>query len=398
MISGVILLFSSVACFFRTFLLSHTHTQHVFTTKIQFPHHTVQSLSIDPTPQATILLHSLRNLDSLLSLTPKSFKFAPHKPVAFHEGYQVLLRLATKVWPGPICMYLSTTSSPSTTPSLPSCVLRSLDNATFVALQYPSHPLTTRMLQQVYKKKAGANYKKQQQQPPTTHQQQQHNSTKKMVVISTPAINTQRYYLTTAKAVVDHYTKSDLQFSQKMHPCRGADTTTSDNMSVTAMTTTTTTSTSKKMHQNAMIHVLQGEDRMEWLSAPTCTYGKPSGTSLWIHTNTRTVYMVGDISQDAPAAVVTSKQLLHAMNECGGFGGSSSSSSSTILQTPTTLLTGNCSTKAVEDDVAMTEHAKYRSRVITAVLRKWKVVDQRTTHRVQEQEEEEEKNNNTNNK
>jgi hypothetical protein len=273
-------------------------------------------------------------------------------------------------------MYISTPSA-STIPALPLCVLRALDNATFVGLQYPSHPLMSRMLQQVHKK-ASANDKDQhptnsndhddhhRHEEPNNNPRRHNNSKhrKKVLVISTPALNTQRHYLTTAQAVVDHYDQQSSMTTIKAHP-GGAATTTSD----------ATTETAKR----AVIHVLQGEDRKEWLAVPTCTYGKPSGTSLWIHTNTRTVYMVGDISQDAPAAVVTSKQLLHAMNR--GLG-------TTQPRAPTTAAAGTGT--GTPATTAVAEHAKYRWRVMAAVLRKWRVVDQRTTHRVQEQEEEEE--------
>ena len=122
-----------------TSLISDTIKSHsIYYIKLKL----VQALSsINPIPTVTILVHSVSNVESLLSLRSKQFAIDPSHPVAFHEGYQVSCQLAKKYWPGPVTLYQQVQP---TTNLLPTTTFQ---KDLFVALQSPSHPLMARLLQ-----------------------------------------------------------------------------------------------------------------------------------------------------------------------------------------------------------------------------------------------------------
>jgi tRNA A37 threonylcarbamoyladenosine synthetase subunit TsaC/SUA5/YrdC len=91
------------------------------------------------------------------------------------------------------------------------------------------------------------------------------------------------------------------------------------------------------------VHVLNGEDKREPFAVPTCQYGTPCSYSLWIDETCRTVYIRG--KQEDPS-VLQEGSILRAI--------------------------GSISSSPTED-----ERTKNRLRVTTAVLRRWKVVDER---------------------
>jgi hypothetical protein len=92
------------------------------------------------------------------------------------------------------------------------------------------------------------------------------------------------------------------------------------------------------------IHVLNGEDRRELFAVPTCQYGKPYRSSLWIDESCRTVYIRGTKDDD----LFDEARILRTI--------------------------GSSSLSPTQDD-----RLRNRDRVVTAVLRQWKVVDQRAS-------------------
>jgi len=87
------------------------------------------------------------------------------------------------------------------------------------------------------------------------------------------------------------------------------------------------------------LHVLFGEDQRELFHVPTCRFGRECGISLWIDSDSRIVYIVGNKSEDM---VTLSPEVLEQV-----------------------LL-------------SMTNPKNVQQRVVCAVLRKWKIVDKRT--------------------
>ena len=87
------------------------------------------------------------------------------------------------------------------------------------------------------------------------------------------------------------------------------------------------------------MHVLFGEDKREIFHVPTCSFGRQCKVSLWIHAEERIVYIVGCKEE------------------------------SVVQVSPTSL------TSAL---LQMSNPNNVEQRVVCAVLKKWKIVDQRT--------------------
>lgn len=102
---------------------------------------------------------------------------------------------------------------------------------------------------------------------------------------------------------------------------------------------------SRSSSENTTIHVLNGEDKRELFSVPTCQC-KPLSGSLWIDETSRTIYIRGSKNDDGPD--ILNKKCVTRAIRC-------------LSPSPT------------ED-----ERLKNRNRVITAVLCKWDVSDQRS--------------------
>mmetsp|Transcript_18979 Transcript_18979/g.28141 ORF Transcript_18979/g.28141 Transcript_18979/m.28141 type:complete len:363 (+) Transcript_18979:41-1129(+) len=102
---------------------------------------------------------------------------------------------------------------------------------------------------------------------------------------------------------------------------------------------------SKLPSENTTIHVLNGEDKRELFSVPTCQC-KPLSGSLWIDDTSRTIFIRGSKANE-----------------------------------DTDIFNVNCVKRAVRclsPSPTEDERLKNRNRVITAVLCKWKVSDQRS--------------------
>lgn len=97
--------------------------------------------------------------------------------------------------------------------------------------------------------------------------------------------------------------------------------------------------------ENTTIHVLNGEDKRELFSVPTCQC-KPLSGSLWIDDTSRTIYIRGNKTDDV----------------------------TDILSENSVKRAVRCLSPSPTED----ERLKNRNRVITAVLCKWRVSDQRS--------------------
>lgn len=247
---------------------------------------TVQSLST--AHSAAVLVKSVFGLETILSLSPKLYAIHPNAPVAFHEGYQVLVRLAAKFWPGPMTIHVRI---PPNTTTVPTSIQIQKEGYLYVSLESPSHPLMIRMLQEL---------------PIST------------MVISKPVVAKDGTFLTNANDVVQHYQDD------------------ANNTMNTTTTTTITTTTTRSMKPNKRIlHVLQGEEKREMFTVPTCTFGNKPCSTIWINDDQRTVFIVGT------------------------RGDNDDGIDATMLRNLLWKETTKC-------------------RVVASVLRKYKVVDQRT--------------------
>jgi len=215
--------------------------------------------------------------------------------VFFSEAEEVLRRLAMKFWPGPMIIYANTENKSL----LP--LASKKDNSNYVAISSPSHPLAKRILREGYSSmKLG--------------------DTNRVLVGSlscggsSSTTTNGSYYLTKASDV-SRRVASKFAYSSE------------DN-------------------NKHVAHVIDGEETRELFSVPTCQYGQPCPSSLWIDEPSRTLYIrgkdtFGDIAKDMSEDSL--KKLL--------------------------LLASQCNTTY--------ENQTYTDKVVSAVLFKWKVVDER---------------------
>mmetsp|Transcript_14386 Transcript_14386/g.33235 ORF Transcript_14386/g.33235 Transcript_14386/m.33235 type:complete len:274 (+) Transcript_14386:235-1056(+) len=241
----------------------------------------------EPGP-TTFFLQKVSAMERFSCLRRKAYAIkerdgSPSKPVCFHEGQEVLRRLATKFWPGPVAICLRVSDDAAA--SLPKEILvaDSRSDGRYLRLAHASHPLADRLLRETDSQR---------------------------IVVGAPARRTTTtmpddvVYMTKASDVCTHF------LSQ---PCR---------------------------EKQEKVYVLNGEDRCELFTVPTCQYKKPCATSLWIHDADRTVYMRGEKDDQYPT---TDRELLKAIS----------------------------SRPRGEGD------NRHRDRVIAVVLRRWKIVDER---------------------
>lgn len=265
-------------------------------------------------PEMTPMLMVQRpvaTLERMLSFPQKPYaiqekdgKASP--PVVFSEQKEVFRRIAKKFCPGPIVIYLN---AKDRWPSVP---LHSIDGVKYVGVSNSSHPLTNRLLKEV--------------------------SSEDRVVVAMPAFRnngTPIKYMTNAHDVCVHYSSQS-------------------NVNTT--------------NNKQTIHVLNGEDKRELFSVPTCHYGEPYKYSLWINDSIRTVFIRGaprDGSNDTTKATVVQAMLLASTTLSSSNNNKNNSSSN--------------GQGVGRDDDNDDMRLKNRNRVMTAVMRQWKVVDQRTT-------------------
>jgi Telomere recombination len=237
------------------------------------------------------------------AIQEKDGKASP--PIVFCEKKEVIHRLSQKFWPGPITLYLRITDD--TLPYLPTHSCK--EGKRYLGLSNPSHPLMNRFLKDTTSLSSGS----------------------ERIVVGVPTSHRNQddslHYLTKADDVCYHY-------------C--------------SMLCPASSSTS--------VHVLDGEDKRELFAVPTCQYGMPSPTSLWIDDSIRTIYLRG--TKDGPEDTIFSSSLPSLVSITQAL---------ELIQNdiPTT-------SSDPQNSQSLDERRKHRNRVVAAVLRKWKVIDQRT--------------------
>jgi len=232
------------------------------------------------------LVHLLQKPYAILQ---KDGKSTP--PVVFSETQEIFHRLGGKFWPGPLKMYLKTKSKDLFQPFRNNNNSKLTDDndekSYYVAISNPSHPLANRVLKEV--------------------------SSLGRIMVALPSLQKQGSCNTKALDVCTHHS---LQFLSEKHS----------------------------------IHVLNGEDKRELFSVPTCQC-KPWKGSLWIDTASRTIYIRGKHDVDD---FLSESNVIQAVR-CN---------ISTFFPT--------------EENNNNDERRNNRRRVITAVLCKWKVIDERS--------------------
>lgn len=91
--------------------------------------------------------HNIKHIDRLLEFPKKTFatKQNPDVGCSFNESRLLFQKLADQFWPGPVHLYLPTQSF------APDGLLQSLfQKRRFIGFRCPSHPLTVKVLKQVY--------------------------------------------------------------------------------------------------------------------------------------------------------------------------------------------------------------------------------------------------------
>ena len=256
-------------------------------------------------------------------------------PVVFSEQKEVLGRLAKKFWPGPLIIYLNQQQmvgqndcggGSKVLPWLFSVKGNSSGaKQYYVGVANPSHPLTNRILKEASSSEPHAPQR---------------------VVLAT-AVRTNsggtNRYMTKADDVCSHFAS---QFRPDSEP-----------------------STKQPQQQHPIVvHVMNGEDKRELFSVPTCQYGKPYPYSLWIDDCARVVYIRRNHSEGGDDTASRQPQPEDATTP-----GSVAVTIKAVLTSMASCLSSSSSPSTKDD-----KRLQNRNRVIAAVLRKWKVVDQRT--------------------
>ena len=266
-------------------------------------------------------------------------------PVVFSEQKEVLGRLAKKFWPGPLMIYLNQQQmvghndcggGSKVVPwlfSVKGC--SSSGKQYYVGVSNPTHPLTNRLLREASSSEPHAPQR---------------------VVLAT-AVRTNsggtNRYMTKADDVCSHFAS---QFSPDSEP--------------------STKQTQQPQQQDPLVvHVMNGEDKRELFSVPTCQYGKPYPYSLWIDDCARVVYIRGNHSEGIGDTARRQSQPENATisSTNAATSGSVAVAVKAVLTSVASCLSSSSSPSTTDD-----KRLQNRNRVVAAVLRKWKVVDQRT--------------------
>lgn len=192
----------------------------------------------DDAQHASVLIvknSSLDNIESFVKFRRRPYAVkeqdgSPSRPTCFSEAQEVLRRLATKLWPSPLSIYVPVT--PGTESMLPNQLLHSEGgNQQFLCLEHPSHPLTSKVLKNLESSRG--------------------------LVVGMPVRNSKRQCLTNASEASAHFLT---HFGR----------------------------------EKRIVYVLNGEDRRELFSVPPCQHGRPPSCSLWIDVSARAVYIRGE--------------------------------------------------------------------------------------------------------
>jgi len=229
--------------------------------------------------------------------------------ILFSEVKEVLRRLMKRFCPSPLIIYLKTSvhTQPSTLLNI-ATTRTEREESNYVAISNPSHPLVNRVIKET---------------------SVSHLSVKeeKKIIVGVPSLK--------------HDDGNNLSYITK------------------AAEVSSSKLASSAQETSANIHVLNGEDKQEAFSVPTCQYGKPFCSSLWIDESSRTLHIRGK----------------HSNNDRHQETQKSRSKSNNVID-----ITEQQVLRAIRHNSTISTNAKknYRNRVIFSVLFKWKVTDERT--------------------
>lgn len=202
----------------------------------------------------------------------------------------------------------------------------------YVGISNPSHPLTNRLLKETFS--------------PESYP----HAPQRVVVataVRTNSCGTNRF-MTKADDVCSHFAS---QVSPASEPA-----------------------TKPPQQHPVVIHVMNGEDKRELFSVPTCQYGKPHPYSLWIDDGARVVYIRGSHSE---SGVDTARR--QPQHQDVATTTTSATTPGSVAGVVKAVLTSAVASTSSSPSTTNDNRLQNRNRVIAAVLRKWKVVDQRTT-------------------
>jgi len=246
-------------------------------------------LLIMPKPVSTLNRLACWGQKRPYAIRQLEYKTANTPVVVFSEAKEVFRRLSNKLWPGPVIVYVKTENESL----LP--LTSKKNSCSYLAISNPLHPLAKRIVQETY---ASTKLR----------------DTNRVLVGSLSCGSTKRNAYITKAAEVSRRVSSKFTLSEDKY-----------------------------------IHVINGEETSEQFSVPTCQYGKPCTSSLWINESSRTLYIRGQRCFDDEAKDANLNE--DALRKTLVFPSSSR---------------------------AKNDRQKYTDRVISAVLFKWKVVDQRS--------------------
>jgi len=232
----------------------------------------------------------------------------------FNETVQVIRRIAPKVWPGPVLLYVQV-SQPVTglTVTVGSggeqCYTSESKVQHYLALRMACHPLTVKVCKEFYL---------QQQQP------------------ASPPASPSSSPTTMSRSTSSSSSLSVLSASQVLvgYPMR-------DNNADVYVTA------ADQVKDSATTTVLNGEERREIFCVPTCEHGQPCQISLWMDADRRTVRV----------------QRNHHRKP------------STERMSPDSVMNDTISESALLQSLRGPKPKNAVERVIQAVLLKWKVID-----------------------
>jgi hypothetical protein len=243
--------------FFRKSYVSHSYN--LFLLSI-FP--LLVQLASSPSPSNKSPIHvylphnDIGQLDHILEFPKKGYalKENPKAFTAFHEGRLIFQRLADKFWPGPVLIYLATT----TQSSVPAPLLQkqeTLSSNNYIAFRCPSHPLTVKVVRQIRRRQPA----------------------EKPLVMVGACIAKQEEPDEFGQPLLYEAKDVAQQFAQMP----------------------TTTLALEQQPSQSSIQVLHGEEKREIFSVPTCQF-QDEWLECWIVQETRTVVLKGKSQRMLP--------------------------------------------------------------------------------------------------
>jgi hypothetical protein len=291
----------------------------------------------------------------------------------FNESVQVVRRIAAKVWPGPMILYVQVpqpipglTVTVHTSGATEQCYTSESSVQHYLALRQACHPLTVKVCREFYSQRRTTSPSSSPQLGPFSTPPASPRSPPTRVA-SCSSLSSGTVSSLSLAALLDPSTTTHLLVGSAMPrgrrpslDCVANNNHPDDHKFSGGSTEYVTTAVDPAVESSHVTAVLMGEERREIFAVPTCAHGQPCPVTLWIDADTRTVRIQtiagtrnsgwrppGDHPRQSPDSVT------------GGV--SQWQSAVTELSLQQALRTVKAVTNAKE-------------RVLQAVLLKWKVV------------------------